>query len=351
MSDTFNRAMLEVARTARGFTQGDLATRAGVTQALISKIENGIIVDPTDETVAVLAEALDVPLALFYSTEKPHGLPPFHYRKRAKLGKRALEKIEGDINLRRLHVSRLLKSFERRFERDLPVIDLDRLQWTPSHAAQHLRGMWLMPRGPVENLTDLIERAGGFVVQVDFQTSLLDALSFRLPGLPPLIFMNSGMSGDRYRHTLAHELAHLILHNQPETDESMEAQADEFASEFLMPAKEIKPYLVSPSLGKLARIKPYWKVSIKSLIVRCSRLKMITPSQYVGLNVNYSKAGYARGEPFPIDIEKPILLSEAIRFHLNELRYSVDEISKLLLMTTGDFVSTYSERPRLRVVK
>lgn len=351
MTETFNRAMFEVARTARGLTQGELAGRAGVTQALISKIENGITVDPTEETVAALARALDVPTSLLYSAEKPHGLSQFHYRKRAKLGKRALDKIEGDINLRRLHVSRLLRSFERSFEREIPTIDLDRMQWTPSQAAQHLRGLWLMPRGPVENLTELIERAGGFVVQVDFQTSLLDGLSFRLPGMPPLIFMNSGMPGERYRYTLAHELAHLVLHNQPETDEAMEAEADEFASEFLMPAKEIKPYLVAPSLGKLARVKPYWKVSIKSLIVRCSRLKLITPSQYTGLNVNYSKAGYSRGEPFPIPVEQPNLLSEALRFHLNDLRYSIDELSSLLLMTSNDYAATYGERPRLRLVK
>jgi Zn-dependent peptidase ImmA (M78 family) len=81
------------------------------------------------------------------------------------------------------------------------------------------------PRGPVESVTELIEDAGAFVIQIGFKTNLLDALSFRLPGLPPLIFMNSEMPGDRYRYTLAHELAHLILHNQPETDESMESQA------------------------------------------------------------------------------------------------------------------------------
>lgn len=351
MCNVFNRAMLEVARTARGFTQGELSELAGVTQALISKLENGITADPTPETVSSLARALHVPAALLYSSEKPHGLPPFHYRKRAKLGKRTLEKIEGDINMRRVHIARLLKSFERQHDRSVPVIDLDRMQWTPSQAAEHLRGLWMMPRGPVGNLTELIECAGAFIVQIDFETHLLDAISFRLPGLPPLIFINASVPGDRYRFTLAHELAHLILHNQPETDENMEAQADEFASELLLPAKEIKPYLAYPSLGKLARVKPYWKVSIKSLIMRCYKLKLITPSQYTGLNVNYSKAGYSKGEPFPISVENPSLLSSAVNYHLRELRYSIDEISQLLMMTADEFVSTYTERPRLRLVK
>lgn len=351
MGKNFNRAMLEVARAVRGFTQGELAKRAGVTQALISKLENGLTSDPSADTVAALSDALGFPETLLYSEERPHGLPPFHYRKRTRLGKKALSKIEADINIRRIHLDRLLRSYEMQPVRDFPVIDLDRHQWTPRDAAQHLRGHWLVPRGPVNNLTGLAEDAGAIIVHLDFGTSLLDALSFRLPGLPPLIFMNSVVPGDRYRFTLAHEIAHLVLHNHPESDDEMEAQADEFAAELLMPAREIKPYLVNPSLGKLARVKPYWMVSIKALIVQCSRLKLITPRQYTGLNVNYSKAGYSKGEPFPIELEKPSVLSKAVRFHLNSLGYSVDEIADLLMMRPDEFLETYIERPRLRLVK
>lgn len=352
MTEAFNRDMLQVARAARGFTQGELAERAGVTQALISKLENGLTPDPMSETVEALSRALRFPMAFFYAGEKPHGLPPFHYRRRARLGVRALNKIEADINIRRIHLSRLLQSFELRPARDFPAIDLERHLWSPRDAAQHLRGYWMAPRGPVEDLTALVERAGAVVVQVDFGTALLDALSFRLPALPPLIFMNSAVPGDRYRFTLAHELAHLLLHNQPENDDEMERQADEFAAEFLMPAKEVRPYLASPSLGKLARAKSFWKVSIKALIVQAHRLKLITPNQYTGLNVNYSKAGYGRfGEPFPIPIEKPNALSAAVAFHLDELRYSVQEMAELLMLTVDEFREAYTQQPRLRIVK
>lgn len=347
----FNRAMLSLARSARGFTQGDLASRAGVTQGLISKLENGLTTDPTADTVAALSQALGFPEEFFFATERPHGMPHFHFRKRARLGKRALDKIEAGINIRRMHLTRLLRSYEVQSDREFPVIDLERMQWTPAQAAEHLRGYWMVPRGPIDNLTDIIERAGAVVIQIDFETPLLDALSFKLPGIPPLIFMNSAMPGDRYRFTLAHELAHLVLHHHPESDEQMEKQADEFASEFLMPNKEVRPYLVGPSLGKLARVKPYWKVSIKALIYRCGALKMVTPNQLTGLNINYSKAGYNKGEPFPIPVEKPGRLSEAVRYHLTELRYSMDEMASLLMMTGNEFIEVYTERPHLRVVK
>ena len=221
-----------------------------------------------------------------------------------------------------------------------------------------MRGYWVVPRGPIENLTEVVERGGAVVIQIDFDTSLLDALSFRLPGLPPLIFMNSRMPGDRYRFSLSHELAHLVLHNQPDTDENMEAEADEFAAEFLMPMKEIRPHISNPSLGKLARVKAHWKVSIKSLIVQAERLKLITPNQYVGLNVNYSKAGYGRnGEPFPIPIEMPTVLSAMVQYQLDELGYSIADLAKLLLLEPGEFIELYGPmkpptpgKPKLRLV-
>lgn len=350
MAGTFNRAMLEVARSAQGFTQSDLAKAAGVTQALISKLESGITVDPTPETVTAIAGAVKVPIEFLVSGEKPHGMPQFHYRKRAKLGRKALDKIEAQINIRRIHAARLFRSYELEAQK-FPAIDLDNTGWSARQAAQHIRGLWLVPRGPIDNLTEVIERSGAVIIHFDFETKLLDALSFRIPGLPPLIFMNADMPGERYRFTLAHEIAHLILHNSPETDENMEAQADEFAGELLMPAKEIRPYLASPSLGSLARVKPYWKVSIKALIYQCFSQKLVTPNQYRGLMVNYSRAYSRGGEAFPIPVEQPTILKSAVNYHFTALGYSAEEIASLLMMLPEQFAEVYKERPRLRIIK
>jgi Zn-dependent peptidase ImmA (M78 family)/transcriptional regulator with XRE-family HTH domain len=352
MTSIFNRAMFQVARAARGLTQGELASRAALTQAFVSKLENGLIPDPTPETVDALAEALNFPRDFFFSEEKPHGLSHFHYRKRAKLGKRVLEKIEADINIRRMHLGRLLRSYEAPAAKEFPTIDLARNQWTPRQAAQAVRGLWLVPRGPIDNLTALVERAGAIVIQIDFGTTSLDAISIRVPGMPPMIFMNSSVPGDRYRFTLAHECCHLICHSHPENEDELEEQADEFAAELLMPANEIRSYLINPTFGTLSRAKQYWKVSIKALIVQASRLKLITPNQYTRLNVMYSKYGYAKtGEPFPIALEKPSTLSAAVGYHLTSLGYSVDEIAKLLMINSSEFSDTYAERPKLRLVK
>lgn len=346
----FNRDMLQLARAARGITQADIAKKSRVTQALISKIENGLV-EPSTDVIETLSGVLGVPVEFFFHKDRIYGLPQFHYRKRARLGVRAVQKIEADINIQRMHIERLVQSFDGLNQINLPSIDLDETEMTPQMAAQQLRGFWMLPSGPIDNLTEAVENAGVIVIQLDFGTRLLDAMSFRIPGLPPLIFMNSAVPGDRYRFSLAHELAHLVLHNAPMDDDDMEDQANKFAAEFLLPANEVRPHLKYPSLGKLGRVKTFWKVSIKALIYNAFQLKLITPSQYRGLNVNYSKAGYSKGEPFPIDVEEASLLSDMVDHHMRKLGYSLADMAQLLCMEPGEFQRKYVGSPQLQLVK
>ena len=130
-------------------------------------------------------------------------------------------------------------------------------------------------------------------------------------GLPPLFFMNRDVPGDRFRFSLAHELGHMILHSIPDDETKIEDQAHRFAAAFLMPSAEIKPYLVAPKLSSLARVKAFWKVSIKALIKRAHDLHLITDNQYRWLNVQYSKA-FKTGEPIPVERERPSRLREMV---------------------------------------
>jgi transcriptional regulator with XRE-family HTH domain len=49
---------LREARTRRGFTQAQLAEKSGVEQAVISKLERGVVKNPGFRIVLKLAEAL-----------------------------------------------------------------------------------------------------------------------------------------------------------------------------------------------------------------------------------------------------------------------------------------------------
>jgi Zn-dependent peptidase ImmA (M78 family) len=252
-----------------------------------------------------------------------------------------LARIHAITNIRRQHISKLLTSWGREPVKPIPQIDLDEVKLSPSQLALRMREYWVLQRGPIENLVNIIEEAGGIVILSDFSTRLLDGISFRIPGLPPLFFMNSQVPGDRFRFSLAHELGHMIMHGIPDDDEKMERQADEFAASFLMPHQDVKPYLMNVSLSKLGRVKTFWKVSIKSLIRRAYDLRMITGYNYKSLNIEYSKARYNEGEPHPIEIEKPTFLTQLIEHHTRNLGYAIPELSRLLCVEEADFVKAY----------
>ena len=109
-------------------------------------------------------------------------------------------------------------SFPRNTNRFIPEFDPDEYRGqgtrplTPEDAARAVREMWMLPRGPIPNMVELFEEHGAIVVPCDFGTDLLDALSQRVDGLPVLIYVNINSPTDRLRLTLAHELAHMVLH-------------------------------------------------------------------------------------------------------------------------------------------
>jgi Zn-dependent peptidase ImmA (M78 family)/DNA-binding XRE family transcriptional regulator len=348
--DRFNADMLKLARDAREFTQADLAKAAGVTQALVSKIENGLITQPSSEVVDHLAAATKFPPCFFYQNERVIGFPHFHYRKRARLGIKALAHIGALINLRRQHVTKLLRSYEAAPTKPIPQIDLDEKGLTPEKVAEQLRAYWMLPRGPISNVVDLIEQAGGIVILCRFKTALLDGISFRAEGLPPLFFMNRDVSGDRFRFSLAHELGHIVFHGSPDDDGKMEDEAHRFAAALLMPASEIKPYLANPKLSTFARVKAYWKVSIKALIKRAYDLKLVTDNQYRWLNVQYSRA-YRAGEPVPIEREQPWRFRAMVEYHVRELGYSIPDLARFLCVNSEDLQRAYMQQhPGIRLV-
>lgn len=347
--ERFNPAMLRLARDARKLTQADLADGSGVTQALISKLEHGLITEPSDEVVVALSGALKFPPAFFRQQGRVVGFPHFHYRRRARMGAKELARIEAIINIRRQHLVKLLRSYEQPVGKPIPQVDLDAAGSTPEKVAEQMRAYWLLPRGPVDDLVGVIEDAGGIIISANFETALLDGVSFRSEGLPPLFFMNNTMPGDRFRFSLAHELGHMVLHAIPADDADMEDQAHRFAAEFLMPAADIRPYLKDAKISAFARVKKFWKVSIKALIKRAHDLKMITEHQYKMLCIQYNKA-FKAGEPGDVHVEEPSRLKAVVRYHLEHLGYTIGDLAKLLCAREEDISLAYFGRPRLQLI-
>ena len=335
-ANSVNKEMLTLARESRLLSQSELAAALKVTQGKISKYESGLLA-VSDADLERLAEVLDYPKEFFSLTDTVEGFGSacLYHRKRQSLPMKELRGIHATINVIRFHLVRLLQGVEIENANGFHRMDVDEYDGSPETVARLVRASWKLPLGPVRNLVSAVENAGGIVIPCSFGTNKLDAVSHWPRGLPPLFFINRDLPVDRWRFTLAHEIGHIIMHHIPTQD--AEREADRFASEFLMPEREIKSDLVAMTVAKAARLKPYWRVSIQALIKRARELGQLTESRYTSLYTQLSKLGYRKNEPAPLAPEEPTIIRDLIRVHQNDLEYTVPQMSKLAVSNERNF--------------
>lgn len=348
-----NPEMVAVARQSRGLTQSELAGRLGVTQGRLSKIESGALAPPS-ELVDSLSQVLDYPVEFFFQSDRVYGpsISEFFHRKRASVPVKVLDKLHAQLNIRRMHIARLMRSTD--VDVSVPKFDPDEFQGDVEEIARAVRAMWQLPRGPVKNLVQTIEDAGGVVIRMPFETAKVDAVSWWTPGAPPIFAVNEGLPADRERMTLAHELGHLVMHNIVRAD--MEDEANRFAAAFLMPPEDVRSELRHVSLQTLAGLKGHWRVSMQALLVQAERLGTISPKQAKWIWIQLSRAGYRTREPAELDFDKEeaSLLSELVGVHINDLEFDISQLAKLLNATEGELSGSYGlgpPKPVLRRIK
>jgi Zn-dependent peptidase ImmA (M78 family)/DNA-binding XRE family transcriptional regulator len=329
----FNREMLTLARESRDLTQTSLAERLGISQAEVSKYETGIKV-PSEEMTAKIASRLEYTEEFFCLNEsiRSFGSGCVYHRKRKAATESKLQNLLALINVKRIQVKQLMKSVNSRTRSGFEPLDIDEHK-NPAEVAKKLRALWHLPPGPVQNLIRAVEDAGGIVIRCNFGTDKVDALSQSLPGSPPIFLINEAIPMDRLRFTLAHEIGHIVMHSFP-CDE-MEKQADQFASEFLMPEAQIRPHLSFVTLQKFAAMKPYWRVSMNSLLYRAAELGTIDSRRKSYLWMLMGQAGYRKNEPVTIPAEYPMALSELLNVHSMSLGYQTKDIDRLLCEPGG----------------
>jgi len=304
---TFIGETLLTARLAAGMTQEELAVAAGVTQAALSRYEHDLRA-PERDALGALAQALGItPKLLEQGNRIPGGLAiGAHMRRRATAKPGDWKQLEAQLNMARLHAQSLATEMVMSAQLQVPSLDPD----APTLAAQSVRLQWRMPAGPVHSLTRWLEAAGVLVIERDFSRAIrVDGLSQWADGWA-IMMINRSVPTDRKRWTMAHELGHLVLHGQ-QCDTNSEAEANEFAAEFLMPEVEIRPSLRNPKLGTLRDLKGYWGVSIAALAERAFSLGHTTSAQRASLYKQISARGWRLDEPGSDDLapETPRLAS------------------------------------------
>lgn len=348
--ESFVPDVLVTARESRGLTQQDLARESGTSQGMVSKAENGQN-SPDPTTIEAWARALRYPIERFYRPT-PNSLSALAYRKRATTKRGDIKLFEANLKMRLSELEVLLRAVE------VPEDEVPRQEAStslhPAAIANLVRQEWQVPRGPIVDLSGLLESHGIVVFEVEFGSTKIDGLSQVLG--QPTIFIRKGAPWDRLRFTLAHELGHIVLqhHRLGAPSDDIESDADLFASEFLMPSSEIRGALTSSlDFADLARLKERWGVSMQSLLTKAKQLSRISEAKSRRMWIELSTRGWRKKEPVDIEPENPWLVHELVRVHREDLGYSPEEIAASVWLSPVEFRELYMapEANRLRLLK
>lgn len=351
----FDGTRLTVARRLRAMSKADLARAVGVTATAVAQYEKGA--RPAQSIQAQICLALGMPRE-FFGSGAPLALLPAsgaHFRSLRSTSAKAREQVlaYGELCLQLVD---LLAEYV-----DLPSVDLPDLELPDEltsevieDAATRVRERWGIAAGPVPSVVQQLEMHGVLVMRLpDSADPRVDALS-TWEGDRPLIFLNPRKDDKaRSRFDGAHELGHLVLHPDTEPGSKLvEQQANAFASEFLMPRREIVDQLPRrvdwPALHDLKR---YWGVSLRALVFRSNRLGRLSDASYRRANQQLAQLGLP--EPGSLGpSESPQLLGR-VKSLLVENGVDFDGVlaqGRLAVEVTNEVITAATtNRPRVEV--
>lgn len=306
---------LRLARQFHGFSLTDLSLMVDASRQYLHQLESGLKV-PNGLFQDLLADVLGVEPAFFEgSLETLIKEEQAHFRKLRSTPVKLVHRVLAFGTLVEQFVSYLDTFLE------LPDINFqvpnvfDGVE--PERAAQICRSHLGLGEGPVSNVVRLLENAGIVVTLFHGGTHKLDALSMSRRR-PIIVRSTEKQSLCRMRFDLAHEYAHLLIHQSvPTGDKRTERQADLFASALLLPADAFrKEFPRSRRLDwkALFEMKLRWKVSVQAILMRAHQLQLIDNLQYRKGFIHLQNTGQRKIEKYDsrLPLEEPELINSAV---------------------------------------
>ena len=319
----------------------------GVTPHTISRCEIGKTM-PTDENIAEFARVLDYPVEFFFgrdvNTPDPE-LVSFRSQKAMTASVRDAALAAGAIGF-------LISDWvESKFE--LPEISVPDLNhYDAVAAAISLRQEWGLGHQPISNMVHLLESKGIRVFSLAENSKSVNAFSLWRDE-KPYVFLNTMKTAENSRFDAAHELGHLVLHQDGKTTgRAAEEEANSFASEFLMPPADVLAHRAHLfSIKKMIQAKKRWRVSLAALNYRMHKLNLTTEWRYRDYCIQIA-SNYGQSEPEGIDREKSVVWQKVMKALWAErvtqvdiaraLHVPVDEVNTLIF---GILYSGSNEQP------
>lgn len=251
---------------------------------------------------------------------------------------------------------------ENRF--NLPDVQVPDLHlYEPEMAARVLRQEWKLGEQPISNMLHLLESKGVRVFSLAENSKRVNAYSLWRDG-KPYTFLNTMKSAESSRFDAAHELAHLVLHQDGQvTGRAAEDQANRFASAFLMPRADLLAKIkFVHSLDSLLAYKARWIVSLAALNHRVHQIGITSDWKYRDFCIQIATKGHNTKEPNEAKREKSVIWHKVLKELWAEKRTKSDiandlslpesEVDTLIfgVLLPGDATPPTAQGP-LRVIK
>lgn len=271
-------------RSLKGWTQEELAGRAGLSRAGYRKIETGKTV-PRSSTLEALAEALEVALRDLLTP-----VPVLrHVRFRSFKRLRTREGILADVGRWLSDFNELEEILEDRKPYTLADLEPPRRKGkgvsgdaVKALAVEVRECFELRPGELVRDVCGLLEAHGIKVLPLVVASDAFFGLSIAAQDGGPAVVVNTWerISVERWIFSAVHELGHLVLHaptyriDRSEEEKDQEKEANLFAGHFLMPEevfwKEWTEARGLPFLDRVLKVKRIFQVSYKTVLYRLS---------------------------------------------------------------------------------
>lgn len=339
-----NYKMLVLARESRGLTQRELVNKIpNLNAGNYSKMEKGLL-NVTDEMLNNIASHLKYPVSFFYKEAIKTPVSSFYYRKRATLNKTKLALLEAKFDIVRMCLDEFLDSVEIP-EYNIPKFEITE-NCTASDVGRKLREFFGIPKGPINNLVNLLESHGVIVYFIKTDIDKFDGITLITDKGQPIIFINDNSPNDRKRLTIAHELIHLVSHipfSPLDSHRDEEEEAFEGGSEFLMPFLECRNELQSLRYSTLSILKGYWGVSKAAIITKALNTDSILPEKAKNFRIELSRKGERRQEIGHVDIDEPRIIDLVVKTIEDTLAYEKQEILDLLSLELEDYTQYFQK--------
>jgi len=190
-------------------------------------------------------------------------------------------------------------------------------------AAEDARAHWGMRDSPIVNVVALLENHGAIVARDRLGAESLDSLSEcdGQTGRPYVLIGTDKGTCVRWRYDAAHELGHILMHRNidrrslsRQTDlATVEDQAHRFAGAFLLPLTSFGEDFFAASLDAMRTMKPKWKTSIGTMIMRARQTDLLSEDTARRLWITYNRRGWRKSEPLDDELppEEPVVLRRA----------------------------------------